>query len=538
MWSFLNILSGVGLLLFAIRFLKNGVTSLLGSRLSDMAQGIVARPARAVAAGVVMGVSVPSSATVASLIMHAVRESRLKAIRALPLAVGTDIGSTALVIFTTLHVSDAIPLLIIAGVGLYQFASRSKSRSIGQILLSLALVLMAAGVITGVGKSVATNKDLRSLFDIVEGYPFILLILSGITAIVVQSATATILLIASFGAGGALSLPVAIVVVAGANLGTATTRLGIGWNLSETRRLGGILLLARISIALVVTFIPHQLARLLEMIPVEYPLRVALSHLGFNLTVALWCLSGKYLLNLAASWLIPAPSANANPPFGPRYLGRESRDTPALAMGQSQREILRAAEIVRNMLRDLWQAIPTDREDQVKAVSNRDDEVDLLDIEIKRFLSEVAGHDLDSETNNEQLRQLRYLSEIESIGDIVDKNLCELAIKKINHRIRINQETWQELEDFCNRVQENMLIAETVFQTRDRELAEQLLRHKQWLGEQYRRLTDQWLTRPNPASSEIHLDLLNNLKRINNSLSHVAYPMIGSSNSNNRHPTN
>ncbi|MCC6238982.1 MAG: Na/Pi cotransporter family protein [Phycisphaerales bacterium] len=531
MWHFLQILSGVGLLLFAIRFLKNGVTSLMGSRSNDLAQGVVSRPLRAIATGVAIGVAVPSSASVAALVMQAVTASQLTALRALPLAIGTDIGSTALVLFTSLHVRDAIPLLIIVGVGLYQFARRSRSRAIGQILLSLALVLMASGIFSTVGQEVAGNKDLATLIGVARDYPFILIILAGVTALLLQSATATILLIAGFGSTGALDLPLALLVTVGANMGTAAIRLGIGWPHEQTRRLAAILLVGRGTIAIAVGLWYPVIASWFELLPLGYSMRVAMTHLGFNLAVALLCLVAKYPLTLLAGWVIPSPSAKEAEPFGPRYLGREARESPALALGQSQREILRAAEIVRQMLKDLWHAIETGDEELAHAVSQRDDEVDLLDLEIKRFLSEVAGHDIDDETSAEQLRQLRYLSEIEAIGDIVDKNLSELALKKISHKAHIDAPTWTALSDFCTRVQENMLIAENVFQTRDRVLAEQLLRHKQWLGDHYRRLTDQWLTRGTYDSNSIHLDLLSNLKRINNSLSHVAYPELGSTRS-------
>ena len=72
----------------------------------------------------------------------------------------------------------------------------------------------------------------------------------------------------------------------------------------------------------------------------------------------------------------------------------------------------------------------------------------------------------------------------------------------------------------------------TAFTTRDRELAKQLLRHKERLSAYEQELRDRHFSRLNAGliesheTSSIHLDLLTHLKRINSSLSHVAYAVL------------
>ena len=130
------------------------------------------------------------------------------------------------------------------------------------------------------------------------------------------------------------------------------------------------------------------------------------------------------------------------------------------------------------------------------------------------------------------MRQLRYLAELETIGDIIDKNLSELVLKKIRHGVRFSEVSRRELEDFDQKVLENLLIADTAFHTRDRVLAEKLLRHKNQLDSSIRELFDRHFARLNAGMNEslettsIHLDLLTNLRRINSHVSHVAYSVL------------
>ena len=174
----------------------------------------------------------------------------------------------------------------------------------------------------------------------------------------------------------------------------------------------------------------------------------------------------------------------------------------------------------------------TSDEDLARAVSERDDQVDLLDKEVKHFLTRIAELELDGESANEQMRQLRFLSEIEAIGDIVDKNLSEIVLKKVHGKIEFAEEDWLDLQSLYQKVRETMLIAETAFQTRDRKLAAQLRRHKEFLNRYHRELTDRHFSRltthsPGPHdTSAVHLDLMANLKRINSCLSHVAYAVL------------
>jgi phosphate:Na+ symporter len=130
------------------------------------------------------------------------------------------------------------------------------------------------------------------------------------------------------------------------------------------------------------------------------------------------------------------------------------------------------------------------------------------------------------------MRQLNVLSELETIGDIIDKNLCELVEKKIKLTLRFSEEGWNELNDFYEMILENMVIAETAFQLHDSMMAQKLLRHKEHINNHERRLREQHFARLNKGlqesheTSAIHLDLLTHLKRINSCVSHVAYSIL------------
>jgi phosphate:Na+ symporter len=529
----IQIVSGVALILFGVRFLREGVDRILGPRLDEVIEHLTQQTPLAFIAGLGIGAVIPSSTSVSMLITEAFQTRAIKARNALPLMFGADVGITTLVLVTSLHLEMAVPGLIIIGVVLYQFTQAARSRGTGQVFLSLAFIFMAVTAINSAGGAVSRNADFVNLIQIAEHTPSTLALLSGVLAILFQSSTATILLVASFGSTASLSLPLTLFVVVGANLGIAVTRLAIGWHIIEARRLAMAGLLNRMLVACAIVLFSDSIVHLFNGSPFQYAFTVALMHLGFNLlAAATGILLAGVLINLTERMISAPPGTHDEHIFGTRYITTDMLTAPRLALGQSLREILRAAEIVREMLNDLWQALENSDETLARAVSRRDDQVDLLDKEVKRFLSQIAELDLDSETADEQMRQLRFLSEIEAIGDIVDKNLSEIVLKKVHCKLAFTEDDRQDLQSFFLKVRENMVIAETAFQTRDRKLAAQLRRHKEFLNRYHRELTDRHLARlrnctvtPHDSSS-IHLDLLANLKRVNSCLSHVAYAVL------------
>ena len=123
----------------------------------------------------------------------------------------------------------------------------------------------------------------------------------------------------------------------------------------------------------------------------------------------------------------------------------------------------------------------------------------------------------------------------ENIGDIVDKNLMELAKKKLNKGARFSDAGAQEITLLHKKVLQNLELGIAAFASHDRLLAQQVLERKLELSQTERRLRQAHIERLHAGyresidTSEIHLDVLTNLKRINSHITAVAYPILETS---------
>lgn len=531
MLELLTIAGGVALILFGGRYIRRGLDLIFGPRMGMWMQRFSRNRFRAVGAGAAVGTIMPSSTTLSLLAVQTVQAGQVGTREMLAVMLGANIGRTVIVQFIALRLDRFAPLFILVGVMLSGLSRRSAVRGIGQVLLSLGFIYLAMGIIGGAAGTAVRNPDVQQVLGVAEKYPFILAGLAMVLAMVLQSGTATLGLVMALGATFTQPLWVALPVVVGVNIGLAVTTLVIGWKYRDSRNMATSNLVLTLAVAAaVLAFLPRVMAHF-QGVSGSLEAEVAQAHTGFNLAVCLLGLPLVGVIDRLVQRYNPAPPETEK--FGAKYLAAAERaDNAPLALGQSLREILRASEIVREMLDQMWQALRTNDEALAQAVSERDDQVDLLDTQIKRFLTGVFAKSNDPADAVEQMRQLRYINEVETVGDIIDKNLCELAEKKARMRVEFSKEGWDELNDFYQKIAENLVIADTVFTTRDRMLAQKLLRHKERLGQYEHELRDRHFARlgaglfQSRESSAIHLDVLTHLKRINSCITHAAYDVI------------
>ncbi len=143
----------------------------------------------------------------------------------------------------------------------------------------------------------------------------------------------------------------------------------------------------------------------------------------------------------AVAWLLvrilPEKKQEADP-SAPRYLDEATLETPPLALANAARETLRMGDTVETMLRDVMNALITNDRALVSNVSRLDNVVDKLNEAIKLYVTKLTRDSLDEREGRRAMEIVSFTINLEHIGDIIDKNLCELAIKKIKRRYQFS----------------------------------------------------------------------------------------------------
>jgi phosphate:Na+ symporter len=365
------------------------------------------------------------------------------------------------------------------------------------------------------------------------GMPVLNIIFGAVLAWAAHSSVAVVLLVMSLSYSNFITPVVAIALVVGANLGSAINPLVEGGGLKNpvARRLPlGNLINRVVGCALVVPFLQPIATALttLESNPVRL---VADFHTLFNLALAAIFILPLPLFARMLQWLLPEPAAPADPST-PVYLDAAAIDTPSLALTCAARETLHMGDLIETMLRQTNVALMTNDRRLVADIERMDNAVDKLHEAIKLYVTKITRESLDDRESRRAMEIIAFAINLEHIGDIIDKNLMELATKKIRNRLSFSDEGAAELEDFHRRVMESFKLALSVFISGDLKIARQLVEEKVAIREAERAAAESHFARlregrvASVETSSLHLDILRDLKRIFSHICSVAYPVL------------
>lgn len=533
MVEFLHAAGGIALLLFAIRFLRKGLDRLVGERL-DLWVGRATNSApKAALAGTFIGTVVPSSTSLSLLTVALVRDGELALHRAMALLLGAFVGITLTVHLIAFNIFHQAPILALVGVVLFQGTSREKLRAFGQIILSVAFLFFGVEVISDATKVLAASKQVPVLLEMAAGSPMVLVLLGIALTVAAQSSTATIAVLVTLGLTDdrLMSDSVALPFVVGANLGLCATLLIAGWKQIESRRLGIGVTICRGLVAAVIIYLLPIPVQWMEKIPYSLAARIAIAHTVFNLVTVV--VSLPFLVWVAQFVTYLTGSAGA---LGGTTALRTSRwpNEPAVALSQSKREIGLVTREIVDMLEEAWEALKSGDEQMCKHIRGRDDHVDRLDRQIKKYLTATMGDDLPEELDKARDRQLRFLTDLETIGDVIDRNLVSAAIKKAKKGLRFSEEGWEELKVYFRGTTATLELASAVFVSDSPEMARKLLEHKTRMRDHEISLRERHYdrlqkgTQQTMETTDLHLEILSQLKHINHVVCGVAYGVLQS----------
>ena len=190
-------------------------------------------------------------------------------------------------------------------------------------------------------------------------------------------------------------------------------------------------------------------------------------------------------------------------------------------------------DVVLQSLRDSVVVFARDDAALMREVIRRDDQIDRLEEDIKQYVIKLRQNALTEEQSERETALLFVVVNLEEIGDVIEKNLMELAEKKIRGQHRFSAQGWAEIQDLHAKVVENMELALGALATNDREIAEKVVRHKSRVNAMERQLRQAHIERLHEGlresidTSSIHLDVLASLKRANSLITGIAYAVLG-----------
>jgi phosphate:Na+ symporter len=529
----LDLLGGVALLLWGLHMVLTGVLRAFGPDLRRLLGKALGNRVTAFGAGLGLTAILQSSTATGLMTTSLAADGVVSLVPALAIMLGANVGTTLIVQVLSFNISAAAPVLFIIGVVIFRAGGQSLTRALGRIAIGLGLTLLALHILVTTLAPAEQAPAVRVLLAAITHDPVLCIVIAAALTWAAHSSVAVVLLIMSLAYSHFVTAEAALALVLGANLGSAVNPLLEGATRGDpaSRRLPLGNLINRIVGILLVLPLLQPLARELTALQPDAAKMTAEFHMLFNVALALIFIG---LLD-AEAWLLvrilPDRKRPADPSL-PRYLDETALDTPSLAIPNAARETLRVGDSVEAMLGQVMTAIMTNDRKLTGEISKMDNVVDRLTEAIKLYVARLTRGSLDEREGRRAMEIVSFAINLEHVGDIIDKNLCELAVKKIKRRYQFSAEGAAELTAFHKRICESLQVAFGVFMTGDVEAARRLIREKAELraielaagDRHFERLRE---GRPESIeTSSLHLDILRDLRRIHSHICSVAYPVL------------
>lgn len=530
----LNVLGGVALLLWGLRMVRTGAIRALGPHLRLAVARATGNRVTASLTGAALTALVQSSTAVVLLATSFAGRGLLTTAAGLAVVLGADVGTTLVAQVLSIDLGPLGPALALTGFATFSIAESKAWRNGGRILLGLALVLIALDLIVAGSAPVRQSELMQQVIAALGDEPLLALLLGAGLTWISHSSIAMVLLLISLAGAGEMPLTVAYLLVLGVNLGGPLPALMANLGGSpEGRRIA----IGNLGFRLVGVFLGLALLPVIEPAVAAlqaHPSRqIANFHMLFNIALALIFLPliGP-AARLAVRLVPPPPAEDGTGPIQPLYLREDQITDVPHALNNATREALRMGDLVFGMLDASITPFRQREASLIKTIERTDDDVDRLNEAIKLYLTEVSRQPLSAEDSRRCMAIFSFVTNLEHIGDIIDRNLMALAERKEKRSLAFSEEGRREIERLHGRLVDNFQTALNVFVSGETEMAEQLLAEKRLYREQEFRATQRHLDRLRAGYTEsietsaIHLDLLRDFKRINSHITAVVYPVL------------
>ena len=535
MLTLLNLLSAVALLIWGTHIVRTGILRVYGSNLRHVIGQNMSRRGLAFIAGIVVTAMVQSSNATAMLVTSFVGQGLMALMPALATMLGADVGTALMARVLTFDLSWLSPLLIFLGVIFFLSRKQTRLGQMGRVSIGLGLIILALQLIVEAAAPITHAQGVKVIFASLTGDILLDALVGALFAMISYSSLAAVLLTATLAGASVISLPVAIGLVIGANIGSGILAfMSTSMQNAAGRQVAlGSLLYKLIGLLLIIPVL-DPLVHWIDSLDFSPQEMVIGFHLLYNTVRCLILLPSVGPMARLCAWLLPErPETNGT--AKPRHLDPTALVTPSLALANAARETLRIGDLIDNMLEAMLDVLRGKQTAVTQEMRRLTDDVESLYSSIKLYLAQMPREDLSEHDSRRWAEIIELAINLKLASDLIERMLRKVQQQKTSQRRSFSEVGLDELAGLHSQLISNLRLGLSVFLSADKESARQLLREKRRFRAQERRLAHAHVSRlqrkivQSIETSSLHLELIADMKRLNSLFCSSAYVVLETS---------
>lgn len=457
--SVANILSmagGLGLFLFGIRTMGDGLENAAGAKLKRMLEVLTGNRFLAVLVGFVVTAIIQSSTATTVMVVGFVNAGMMSLAQAVGVIMGANIGTTVTSLLIALNFSSVAAASVLVGVILMLASKKTVVKNLGAIFTGFGLLFLGIDMMSdsmaplresaGFMNFIVTVSEspLRPLFGIILGI---------VMTAVLQSSSASVGVLQTLAMQGLVPLKFSVFVLFGQNIGTCLTALFSTVGAKKNSKRAAVIHLLFNLIGTGIFILIALLTPYVEWIEKLSPdpmAQIAISHIVFNIVSTVVMFPFAKVLVKFSCLLVPGKD-DSESEMHCKFIDDRLLNTPPFAVMQVSKEVARMAKLARDNFETSAHALINRSDKDLDKVMENEEIINYLNHHITSYLVKLNALDITDSDSDYIARVFHAINDIERVGDHAI-NLAEAAQHNIGEGLKFSDPAREELNQLCGSV--------------------------------------------------------------------------------------
>jgi Na/Pi-cotransporter len=530
----LNLLGGLGLFLFGMNFMSQGLQKAAGARLRSILEAMTKNKIVAVLFGALFTAIIQSSGATTVMVVSFVNAGIMTLAQSVGIIFGANIGTTITSQLVAFNLTGVAPFILFVGAVLIMFGKKPMVKKIGEVILGFGALFMGISMMKD---SMTDLRDYQVVLDVLSSMdnPLLGILFGTVITVVVQSSSVTVSILLLMASQGLMDLSVCFYVILGCNIGSCTPAVLASLDAKkEAKRAALIHVMFNVFGMVIIGILMAFGMKYFE----QFILHISGSDVGrcvanadslFKIfqTIIFLPLSVQFVA--LTRRMIPGEDQEQKE-YQLLYIGKQNIFSPSTAVVETTQEIERMGSMARENLQLAMEAFFDRNEEKIAKVYETEKQIDFLSHEITDYLVKINQLQLPVVDAKRIGGLFHVVSDIERIGDHAE-NIVDAAVKSGEESLDFTKKGQKEIQEMH---QKTMVILEKsmeMFTTMDKKNLPDILELENNIDYMERQLQQNHVKRMakgkcSPMAGILFTDLTTGLERVADHATNIAFSIL------------
>lgn len=464
------ILAGLGLFLFGIEYMGDGLKGYSGDKMKDIIDKYTSSPFKGIVIGAFVTCLIQSSSGTTALAIGLIRSGLMTLEQSIGIIMGANIGTVITSVFVGLKVSQYAVYFIILGAAFLMFSKNKKTKYMGQIIFGFGCLFYGLELMGDNLANISKVPEFTQVANYLSQNPWLGLLGGTLLTTAVQSSAAVIAIAQQMYGAGAIGLSIALPFLFGSNIGTTITAVlaSFGGTVPAKRAaffhvlfnvVGSLLFMIVLS---PFTLLIEWLAGALNILP---ELQLSVAHGIFNVVTTAFFFPLIPAIVKLIKKILPSSKKEIN-----MDLSELDQNVvqlfPSHALAIAKNKIIEMGHITIEAIEGIRAYFETKNPLAKDGVYEMENAINTLDSKITEYLVLISHETLNDHDSNDYLANMKTIKDFERIGDLCI-NIVKYYEAIYDEKEDFSPEAREDLEAMMDMVIDMLNHAVKAFDTHD-----------------------------------------------------------------------